>query len=212
MSNSLGVEDITVLRQRLEQCHRLIHQLSRELFQRVVPERGRQQVLEYALAAQTKELQRLKAQFHQYGHLIRQLSAELFQRLRQERQVDASTVVALQEQIHTLQTELHRCQQHLQQREHELVEMHGSLQAIQERNQNLETILRDLPELYRRRFNARLAPVKEQLSRLQEENRRLQSELQRYGALAQTAIKRESAATIDLPKFPPLQTVSRAVS
>lgn len=205
-------ENVATLRQQLDQRSQLVRQLSQELFQRLVPERGRQQVLEYALSAQAQELKRLKAQIHQYSHLVNQLSAELFQRLHQERQVDAGTVVALQTQVQTLQAELQQHQHFLQQREQELVQAHGSLVSARERNQNLETILRDLPEVYRRRFNARLAPVKEQLSRLQEENRRLQGELQRYGALTQNVTGREPTPSVDLPKFPPLHAVSRVVS
>ncbi|MEN9216137.1 MAG: hypothetical protein Q6K90_02295 [Gloeomargarita sp. HHBFW_bins_162] len=211
MSASPLQESVATLRQQLDQRNHLVHQLSQELYVRLVPQRNRQQVLEYTLTAQNQELQRLKKQLHQYQHLIEQLSKELYYRLRQERQVDAGTVVALQGQVQTLQAELHQVQQQVQQREQELVQMHGSLVVAQERNQNLETILRDLPEVYRRRFNARLAPVKEQLSRLQEENRRLQAELHRYGALTQTPTKREPHPSIDLPKFPPLQTVSRVV-
>ncbi|APB34370.1 hypothetical protein GlitD10_2044 [Gloeomargarita lithophora Alchichica-D10] len=205
-------ENVATLRQQLDRRNHLVHQLSQELFHRLVPQRGRQQVLEYVLNVQAQELQRLKGQLHQYNHLVQQLSEELFHRLHQERQVDAATVVALQGQIQKLQGELQAVQQHIHQREQELVQVHGSLVAARERNQNLETILRDLPEVYRRRFNARLAPVKEQLSRLQEENRRLQGELQRYGALTQTTVGREPTPSIDLPKFPPLQAVSRVVS
>lgn len=212
MTASSLQENVATLQQQLDQRNQLVHQLSQELFHRVVPQRGRQQVLEYALSAQAQELRRLKFQIQQYSHLVNQLSAELFHRLHQERRVDAGTVVALQGQIEKLQGELRQVQQDLHQREQELVQVHGSLVSARERNQNLETILRDLPEVYRRRFNARLAPVKEQLAKLQEENRRLQSELQRYGALTQTINKREPAASIDLPKFPPLQAISRVMS
>jgi chromosome segregation ATPase len=205
-------ENVATLQQQLDQRNQLVHQLSQELFHRVVPQRGRQQVFEYLLRAQAQEIQRLKARLNQYSHLVNQLSAELFHRLHQERRVDAGTVVALQGQIEKLQGELRQAQQDVQRREQELVQVHGSLVSARERNQNLETILRDLPEVYRRRFNARLAPVKEQLAKLQEENRRLQGELQRYGALTQTTTKREPASSIDLPKFPPLQAVSRVVS
>lgn len=206
-------ENAATLRQQLDQRNQLIGQLSHELFQRLVPQRGRQQVLEYALTAQAQELKQLKVQIHRYSHLVNQLSVELFQRLRQERQADVGTLMALQAQIQKLQAESQQLQQQLHQREQELVQVHGSLVAARERNQNLETILRDLPEVYRRRFNARLAPVKEQLSRLQEENRRLQGELQRYGALTQTVTaQREATPSIDLPKFPPLSAVSRVVS
>ncbi|MEN9244045.1 MAG: hypothetical protein Q6K81_04030 [Gloeomargarita sp. DG02_5_bins_242] len=205
-------ENVATLRQQLDRRNQLVHQLSQELFHRLVPERSRCQALEYALTAQNQELHRLQRQLHQYQNLVNQLSQELFQRLRQERQVDSGMVVALQSQVQTLQTELQQMQHRVQQREQELVQMYGSLVSAQERNQNLETILRDLPEVYRRRFNARLAPVKEQLSRLQEENRRLQGELQRYGALTQSKAGREPTPTIDLPKFPPLHAVSRVVS
>ncbi|MEN9207797.1 MAG: hypothetical protein Q6K31_06465, partial [Gloeomargarita sp. GMQP_bins_14] len=78
MASTSLVEDVETLRQRLEQCYRLIHQLSQELFQRVVPERLQQRTLQQALAAQTQELQRLKARFHQYECLIGQLSGELY--------------------------------------------------------------------------------------------------------------------------------------
>ncbi|WP_448380446.1 hypothetical protein [Gloeomargarita sp.] len=205
-------EDVAALRRQLDQRNRLVHQLSQELLQRLVPQRGREQIWEYTLAAQTQELRRLKMELQQYTQLVQQLSAELFQRLRQERQVDGATVMALQGQIQKLQGELQQVQQELHQREQTLVEVQGMLAAARERNQHLETILRDLPEVYRRRFNARLAPVKEQLAQLQEENRRLQAELQRYGALTQTVSRRESPPSIDLPQFPPLQSISRVVS
>lgn len=205
-------EDVANLRRQLEQRDCLVHQLSQELFQRLVPQRGQQQVLEHTLAAQTQELRRLKNELQRYSRVVEQLSAELFHRLRQERQIDAATVMAWHRQSQKLQGELQQVQQELQQREQALVEVQGLLAAARERNQHLETILRDLPEVYRRRFNARLAPVKEQLAQLQEENRRLQAELQRYCALTQTASRRKSPSSIDLPKFPPLQTVSRAIS
>jgi len=205
-------EDVANLRRQVEQRGWLVHQLSQELFQRLVPQQGQQQVLERTLAAQSEELRQLKGELQRYSRVVEQLSAELFHRLRQERQIDGATVMAWHRQIQKLQGELQQVQQELQQREQALVEVQGLLAAARERNQHLETILRDLPEVYRRRFNARLAPVKEQLAQLQEENRRLQAELQRYGALAQTTSRQASPPRIDLPKFPPLQNLSRAIS
>jgi hypothetical protein len=59
--------------------------------------------------------------------------------------------------------------------------------------------VQELPNLYRQKFADRMAPVKEKVSQIQRENRKLHAELQSVSY--RLAMKSRQAGKLDLPAF-----------
>ena len=73
----------------------------------------------------------------------------------------------------------------------------------------LEQVVQELPQIYRRKFEERMAPVREKVAILHRENRQLQAELQSVSYRLALRTRNASHSGIDLPNFPrktPAQT------
>ncbi|MBF2099008.1 MAG: hypothetical protein IGQ88_11625 [Gloeomargaritaceae cyanobacterium C42_A2020_066] len=221
--------EICTLRQQLNQRNRLVDQLSKELYHSLHSGVGEVQDAEVltavALPAAVQAggsapptpaessalpdgaaLARLKTQLQQRDVLVHQLSQELFHCLRSPLvpETVSAEMQTLRDQVATLQGNLEVYQVQLATREAEALQLRQNLETVTERSRWLEDIVKELPEVYRRRFEARLAPIKEQIATLQQENRRLRAELQRVSALVGDGLSRP-ADRVELPQLSSLK-------
>ncbi|KGF74039.1 hypothetical protein DO97_00560 [Neosynechococcus sphagnicola sy1] len=86
----------------------------------------------------------------------------------------------------------------------EIYQLRQSVQELTERCQMLEQVIQEFPQIYRRKFTERMQVVKERISLLQRENRRLHSELQSVSY--RLAVRSRRSTEVDLPRFPRLSS------
>lgn len=143
-----------------------------------------------AFANQPSEVLTLRQALQVRDQLIQQLSEELFRLLIQPEQTvlppaSLSACVAsagfsspLQRQLQEAEAQLHHYQSQLVSRDREIAQLTQTIEELRDRNYLLAQTVRELPEVYRQKFTARLAQVQQQVDLLQQENGRLQAELQ----------------------------------
>jgi chromosome segregation ATPase len=145
-----------------------------------------------------QELAQLRQQIQVRDQLVGQLSTELFRMVKTHPPaLPASTGTrSTHESIPSFQTEegglradLSRLEEQIEfyqgqidKRDVEITRLQKSCQVLSERNQLLETIVQELPEIYKQKFVDRLDVVKSKVQSLQTENRRLNSALQQVNA------------------------------
>jgi predicted RNase H-like nuclease (RuvC/YqgF family) len=171
--------EVLNLRQQLACRDQLVEQLSQELY-RVIIEHP-----DWFLPAQAKITEGLPLR---------------------ESAVGPQQVQVLQQQMQELEKQIGFYQQQIAHRDAELVRLRESVQEMGDRNQMLEKVIQELPEVYRQKFTERLAQIKAKVEALQRENRQLQAELQNinYLAIARTNPEHPTEQ-VDLPNFPPLE-------
>lgn len=143
-----------------------------------------------AFANQSSEILALLQALQVRDQLIQQLSQELFRLLVQPEQPALSAAPfpdcspsepianPLHRQLQETEAQLHHYQSQLVSRDSEIAHLTQTVQELRDRNHLLAQTVRELPEVYRQKFTARLAQVQQQVDVLQQENRRLQTELQ----------------------------------
>ncbi|WP_404789373.1 Npun_F5560 family protein [Altericista sp. CCNU0014] len=140
------------------------------------------------------EVAQLRHQLQLRDRLIDQLSTELFRMVKTHPPAlppsssatsKSSSALALPTTEEVLRTDLKRLEQQIEfyqsqidKRDLEISRLQKSCQTLSDRNQMLERIIQELPEVYRQKFSDRLDAVKSKFQSLQTENRRLHSELQ----------------------------------
>ncbi|WP_218081844.1 hypothetical protein [Anthocerotibacter panamensis] len=108
----------------------------------------------------------------------RSLQAQLDQRPQAQVPPASESIPATEEQTIWLERQLARAREELSAKEKENRVLLENLQQAQQDNQKLQQYLRELPDLYRRKFAERLVPFKERMSQIQSENDRLQQFIQ----------------------------------
>jgi DNA repair exonuclease SbcCD ATPase subunit len=143
-------------------------------------------------SAVDQELAQLRRQLQQRDQLVEQLSSELFRMVKSHppalpASTSGSSALALMPQTPeaSLRDDLRRLEQQIEfyqsqidKRDQEMGRLQKSCQVLSDRNQMLERIIQELPEVYRQKFSDRLEVVKSKFQTLQTENRRLHGELQ----------------------------------
>jgi DNA repair exonuclease SbcCD ATPase subunit len=143
-------------------------------------------------SAVDQELAQLRRQLQQRDQLVEQLSSELFRMVKSHppalpASTSGSSALALMPQTPeaSLRDDLRRLEQQIEfyqsqidKRDQEMGRLQKSCQVLSDRNQMLERIIQELPEVYRQKFADRLEVVKSKFQTLQTENRRLHGELQ----------------------------------
>lgn len=135
------------------------------------------------------EVQQLRQQLQLRDQLVNQLSAELFRMVKTHPPALAASTTAVnaptspvttatQDELQHLEQQIEFYQTQIDKRDIEIGRLQKSCQILSERNQMLEHIIQELPEVYRQKFTDRLDLVKSKVQSLQTENRRLQNELQ----------------------------------
>lgn len=143
--------------------------------------------------AAEQELAQLRRQLQLRDQLVEQLSTELFRMVKAHPPalVGSSSAAAwvpqtaedvLQHDLRQLEQQIEFYQSQIDKRDQEIGRLQKSCQALSDRNQMLERIIQELPEVYRQKFADRLDAVKAKFHSLQTENRRLHGELQQVNA------------------------------
>jgi chromosome segregation ATPase len=150
--------------------------------------------------AVVQEIAQLRQQIQFRDQLVAQLSSELFRMVKTyppalpaSVSVSATSLSSNYSAVKTQEESLHEDLRHLEaqiefyqgqidKRDVEITRLQKSCQSLSERNQLLEHIVQELPEMYRQKFTDRLDLVKSKVQTLQTENRRLSTELQHVNA------------------------------
>ena len=140
-----------------------------------------------------QELAQLRRQLQQRDQLVGQLSSELFRMVKSHPPalpaassspssalalVPQTVEASLRADLRRLEQQIEFYQSQIDKRDQEVSRLQKSCQVLSDRNQMLERIIQELPEVYRQKFADRLEAVKSKFQTLHTENRRLQGELQ----------------------------------
>jgi chromosome segregation ATPase len=139
------------------------------------------------MSALKAEIARFREELSTRDRLVQQLSQELF-RLVKTNSVYAprpevagdyrAEVRLLREQLQGVEEQVRFYQEQLQRRDLEIQQLRQTVRELSERSQMLEQVIRELPKIYTQKFAERLAPIKNKIMALQNENRQLQADLQ----------------------------------
>jgi len=142
--------------------------------------------------------------------LVQQLSQELFRLVkgntnfmpqRSETEPDLSQLQALREQLQAVEQQVTFYQEQITTRDAEIYQLRQTVQELSDRSRMLEQVVQELPQIYRRKFEERMSPVREKVATLQRENRQLQAELQSVSYRLALKTRTTSHSGIDLPNF-----------
>lgn len=155
------------------------------------------------------EVARLREELQMRDELVQQLSRELFRLVKGNAGVVPTTsasseqhqaeVRALREQLQGVEQQVTFYQGQLEERNTEVVQLRQTVQELTDRTRMLEQVVQDLPKVYRRKFEDRMETVREKVKTLQNENRRLQAELQSVSY--RLAVRTRRSQHLDLPSF-----------
>ncbi|MFN6514773.1 MAG: Npun_F5560 family protein [Nostoc sp. CreGUA01] len=159
----------------------------------------------------SSEVSQLRQELQLRDQLVQQLSQELFrlvkgntnfmpQQLESER--DTTQLQVLQEQLQAVEQQVAFYQEQITTRDSEIYQLRQSVQELTDRSRMLEQVVQELPQIYRRKFEERMMPVREKVAMLQRENRQLQAELQSVSYRLAIKTRNASHSGIDLPNFP----------
>ncbi|RCJ26932.1 hypothetical protein A6770_01800 [Nostoc minutum NIES-26] len=163
------------------------------------------------IQALSSEVSQLRQELQLRDQLVQQLSQELFRLVkgntnfmpqRAEPDVDMSQLQALREQLQAVEQQVTFYQEQITTRDAEIYQLRQSVQELTDRSRMLEQVVQELPQIYRRKFEERMAPVREKVAILQRENRQLQAELQSVSYRLALKTRNASHSGIDLPNFP----------
>jgi chromosome segregation ATPase len=172
--------EILNLRQQLESRDQLVQQLSQELYRAIIEHPS------WFLPAQAQIAEGLPLRESTAGPQQTQM---------------------LQQQMQEMEKQIAFYQQQIAHRDTDLARLRESVQELGDRNQMLEKVIQELPEVYRQKFTERLAHVKAKVEALQRENRQLQAELQSISYLAVSRPNSDQPPEqVDLADFPPLES------
>ena len=149
------------------------------------------------------ELSQLNQQLQMRDQLVDQLSTELYRLIKANPAalppaqglstadpiLPTSNSLAIEHHpgdVSTLESQIEFYQVQIDKRDAQISHLQSSCQSLSERNQMLEHVIQELPEVYRQKFSNRLNQVKTNMKTLQLENRRLYSALQDSNAPSAT--------------------------
>ncbi len=158
------------------------------------------------------EVIQLQEELQMRDQLVQQLSQELFRLVKgnadktQPAQVlvndrDAGEMLALRNQLQSMEEQVAFYQAQITDKDGRIGTLEASTQELGERTEMLEQLVQELPNLYRQKFAERMAPVKDKVAQIQQENRKLHAELQSVSY--RLAIKSRQNSQLDLPTFVP---------
>lgn len=163
------------------------------------------------IQALSTEMSQLRQELQLRDQLVQQLSQELFRLVKgntnfmppkPEPEKDLTQLKALQEQLQAVEEQVTFYQEQIATRDAEIYQLRQSVQELTDRSRMLEQVVQELPQIYRRKFEERMAPVREKVALLQKENRQLQAELQSVSYRLALKTRTSSHSGIDLPNFP----------
>ncbi|AKG22749.1 Npun_F5560 family protein [Calothrix sp. 336/3] len=163
------------------------------------------------IQALSTEVSKLRQELQLRDQLVQQLSQELFRLVKgntnftpqsEVSERHQSQLLALQEQLSAVEQQLSFYQEQITSRDTEIYQLRQTVQELTDRSRMLEQVVQELPQIYRRKFEERMAPVREKVATLQRENRQLQAELQSVSYRLALKTRTASHSGIDLPSFP----------
>ncbi|ALF51902.1 Basic region leucine zipper [Nostoc piscinale CENA21] len=163
------------------------------------------------IQALSQEVSQLRQELQLRDQLVQQLSQELFRLVkgnanfmpqRSESERDLSQLQALREQLQAVEQQVTFYQEQIATRDGEIYQLRQSVQELTDRSRMLEQVVQELPQIYRRKFEERMTPIREKVAILQRENRKLQAELQSVSYRLALKTRHSSHSGIDLPNFP----------
>jgi chromosome segregation ATPase len=86
-------------------------------------------------------------------------------------------IQALKERNRLLQSQIDLLELRQEKQRRQIRSYEAEIEQLYQEKQVLEQILQELPQLYRRKLQARLQPIRERIAAIQAENRRLKREL-----------------------------------
>jgi chromosome segregation ATPase len=167
------------------------------------------------------EVSQLRQELQLRDQLVQQLSQELFRLVkgnsafmpqRTEPEQDLSQLQSLREQIQAVEQQVTFYQEQITARDAEIYQLRQSVQELTDRSRMLEQVVQELPQIYRHKFEERMAPVRDKIAMLQRENRQLQAELQSVSYRLALKTRHTSHSGIDLPHFPRITTEKNNLS
>ncbi len=162
----------------------------------------------HQVSALQTEVARLRDELQMRDQLVQQLSQELFRLVKGDQGATANPELSaqhqaelqsLREQLQAVEQQVGFYQEQLASRDADLQQSQQAVQELTDRCQMLEQVVQELPQVYRRKFAERIAPIKERVAKLQQENRQLHAELQSVSY--RLAMKTRHVDHIDLPTF-----------
>ena len=157
------------------------------------------------------EVSKLRQELQLREQLVQQLSQELFRLVKGNTnfkyQPDLSErhltqLTDLRDQLQVVEEQVNFYQEQITNRDAEIYQLRQSVQELTDRSRMLEQVVQELPQIYRHKFEERMAPVREKVAMLQKENRQLQAELQSVSYRLALKNRNHTRSGIDLPNFP----------
>jgi len=133
------------------------------------------------------EITHLKEELQLRDQLVEQLSQELFRLVKHPSQVNSQPTTSdnnqlqldrLKAQMANIEEQVNLDQRQIANRDAEIQELRTQVKMLTERNQSLEQMIQDLPQIYRQKFAQRIKPVKQKVEQLQQENQQLHTKVQ----------------------------------
>lgn len=155
------------------------------------------------------EVTHLREELNVRDQLVQQLSQELFRLVKSngklvptpelsERQ--QAETQALRDQLRGVENQVAFYQEQLSNKDGEIYQLRQSVHELTDRSRMLEQVVEELPQVYKQKFDQRLAPLKEKIAQIQRENRQLHAELQSVSY--RLAVRNRRVSQLDLPSFP----------
>ncbi|MEL6162615.1 MAG: Npun_F5560 family protein [Cyanobacteria bacterium J06628_3] len=163
------------------------------------------------IQALSTEVSKLRQELQLRDQLVQQLSQELFRLVKgntdfmpqpEVSERHQNELNALREQLQAVEEQVNFYQEQISTRDSEIYQLRQSVQELTDRSRMLEQVVQELPQIYRQKFEERMAPVREKVALLQQENRQLQAELQSVSYRLALKSRTASHSGIDLPSFP----------
>ncbi|MGB0564862.1 MAG: Npun_F5560 family protein, partial [Spirulinaceae cyanobacterium] len=132
------------------------------------------------------EIKRLQDELQLRDQLVQQLSQELFRLVKGNNQFMPQPEISdrqraesrmLREQLQEVEEQVTFYQEQINSRDQDIYNLRQANQELTDRIQTIEHALQEMPEIYRRKFEDRMIPIKEKIDRLQRENKQLHVEL-----------------------------------
>ncbi|MBD2137231.1 hypothetical protein H6F32_06440 [Anabaena sp. FACHB-1237] len=160
----------------------------------------------------SSEISQLRQELQLRDQLVQQLSQELFRLVKGntsftppttkvEPELNLSLLQELRDQLQAVEEQVAFYQEEISHRDTEIYQLRQSVQELTDRSRMLEQVVQELPQIYRRKFEERMAPVRDKVATLQRENRQLQAELQSVSYRLALKNRYSNHSAIDLPNF-----------
>ncbi len=136
------------------------------------------------IQALSTEVSKLRQELQLRDQLVQQLSQELFRLVKgntdfmpqpEVSERHQNELNALREQLQAVEEQVSFYQEQISTRDSEIYQLRQSVQELTDRSRMLEQVVQELPQIYRQKFEERMAPVREKVALLQQENRQLQA-------------------------------------